>query len=190
VLYEIPERELTPERALAELREVERRLLFLEGGSPRPILAVPHLLAGDSSAYYHGYVLAEMAVQQTRAFYRDRDGHLVDNSAIGPELARTWWQPGNSVRFAEFIERLTKKPLSANDYAQRVNRGVEEAQRDARRAIERMSGVPEFAGEVALDATIRVMHGNATVSVLERDFAVFSERFASWIDAATSAERS
>jgi hypothetical protein len=172
------------------LREVERRLLFLEQGSPRPILAVPHLLAGDSSAYYHGYVLAEMAVQQTRAFFRERDGHLVDNARIGPELARTWWRPGNSVRFAEFIERLTKRPLSADAYAQRVNRGVDAARRDARRAIDRMGDVPEFAGEVALDATIRVMHGNDTVAVLEGDFAAFSERFAGWIDAAASAERS
>jgi len=109
---------------------------------------------------------------------------------IGPELARTWWQPGNSVRFAEFIERLTQRPLSANDYAQRVNRGVDETQRDARQAIGRMNDVPAFEGEVALDATIRVIHGNTTVSVLDGDFAAFSERFARWIDATSSAGRS
>jgi Zn-dependent oligopeptidase len=188
-LYEIPERELNPQSALAALRDVERRLLFLEQGSPRPILAVPHLLAGDSSAYYHGYVLAEMAVHQTRAFFRGRDGHLVDNPRIGPELARTWWQPGNSVKFAEFVERLTARPLSANDFAQRVNRSVGEAQRDAKASLDRLGDVPQFSGRVALDATIRVMHGNETLAELDSDFAAFSDQFARWIDSQTAAAR-
>ncbi|MEO6709471.1 MAG: M3 family metallopeptidase, partial [Planctomycetota bacterium] len=87
-LYEIPDEQLTSERVQAEVRAVERRLLFLDEGGPRPVLAVPHLLAGESSAYYHGYVLAEMAVETTREHFLARDGHLCDNPRIGPDLAR------------------------------------------------------------------------------------------------------
>lgn len=188
-LYEIPDGELTPERALAELREVERRLLFLDQGSPRPILAVPHLLAGDSSAYYHGYVLAEMAVQQTRAFYRARDGHIVDNPRIGPELTRAWWRPGNSLRFAEFIEQLTGQPLSANALARGLNRGVDDALDFARASVAVLEDVPEFTGSIDLDARIRVVHGNATVAELTRDFDAFSAQFAGWVDSQTAAPR-
>jgi hypothetical protein len=108
-LYEIPDGELTPERVLREMRAIEERLLFLEGGSPRPTLAVPHLLSGESSAYYHGYVLAEMAVQQTRDFFRRRDGHLVDNPRIGPDLREHYWRPGNALTFFAFRRKPDRR---------------------------------------------------------------------------------
>ena len=38
----------------------------------------------------HGYVLAEMAVHQTRYFFLRRDGHLIDNPRIGPELCASY----------------------------------------------------------------------------------------------------
>ncbi len=63
-LYETPEDELTAEsvQTLADKIEAE-----IQGGmSPRPLLSVPHLLSDEASCYYHGYVLAEMAVHQTR----------------------------------------------------------------------------------------------------------------------------
>ncbi len=182
-LYEIPDAELSAERVLRELRDVERRLLFLEEGSPRPILAVPHLLAGDSSAYYHGYVLAEMAVHQARAHFLARDGHLVDNPKVGPELARIWWQPGNSVRFDEFVRRLCGSGLSAAPMARELNRDPETAKREAREAIARLERVPRGPQRVELDARIRVVHGRETVAVLDGDFEAFSAAFARWIDA-------
>ncbi len=182
-LYEIPDAELSVERVLAELRAVERRLLFLDEGSPRPILAVPHLLAGDSSAYYHGYVLAEMAVHQARAHFVARDGHLVDNPKVGPELARIWWQPGNSVRFDEFVRRLCGSGLSAAPMARELNRDADTAIREARQSIERLQRVPRGPTRVELDARVRVVHGRETVAVLDGDFEAFSEQFARWIDA-------
>ncbi|MBM3988504.1 MAG: peptidase M3 [Planctomycetes bacterium] len=182
-LYEIPDAELSAERVLAQLRAVERRLLFLELGSPRPILAVPHLLAGDSSAYYHGYVLAEMAVHQARAHFLARDGHLVDNPKVGPELARVWWQPGNSVRFDEFVRRLCGSGLSAAPMARELNRDADTAIRDARNAIERVQRVPRGPARVELDARVRVVHGSETVAVLDGDFEAFSAQFERWIDA-------
>ena len=107
-IYEIPDDELSGERVLDALRDAEQRLLFLEQGSPRPILAVPLLLAGEASAYYHGYVLAEMAVHQTRDFFLARDGHLMDNGKIGPDLRDAYWKPGNSHTFADFVAKLAR----------------------------------------------------------------------------------
>lgn len=185
-IYELSDAELTPERVLATLRDVERRLLFLDEGSPRPILAVPHLLSTDFSAYYHSYVLAQIAVSQARAYFLRRDGHLVDNRRIGPELARVWWQPGNSVRFSEFVERLTGKPLGAADLAEQVNRTAEECKRDASEAIARLGEIPALDGPVNLDAAIRVMHGNDQVAELGGDFESFARDFSKWIDAETA----
>lgn len=182
-LYEIPDAELSAERVLTELRKVETRLLFLEEGSPRPILAVPHLLAGDSSAYYHGYVMAEMAVHQAREHFIARDGHLVDNPKVGPELARVWWQPGNSVNFDEFVRRLCGASLTAAPLARSLNRDAATARREAREAIERLQRVPPGPATVELDARIRVVHGRETIAELGADFDAFSAQFARWIDA-------
>jgi Peptidase family M3 len=182
-LYEIPDAELTPERALAELREVERRMCLLPEGSPRPVLAVPHLLSGDSSAYYHGYVLAEMAVEQTRRHFLERDGHLVDNPRVGPELSEVYWRAGNSRDFDRFVRDMTGAPLEAGALARRLNRTVDEALGEAREALDRLTSAPEPGGPVELDAHLRVVHGNETVAELERSFDDCAEQFARWIDA-------
>lgn len=182
-LYEVPEGELTPQRALAELRAVERRLCLLPEGSPRPVLAVPHLLSGDSSAYYHGYVLADMAVHQTREHFLARDGHLVDNPRLGPELARVYWRPGNSRGMDDFLREMTGAPLSAAALAGRLVSDVDTTLGGARASIARLADVPERSGPVELDAAVRVVHGRETVAELTGDFEAFSGRFAAWIDA-------
>ncbi|MGH2569948.1 MAG: M3 family metallopeptidase, partial [bacterium] len=73
-LYETPDHELTPERILEMFRDAEARISLLPAGNPRPTLAVPHLLSWEASAYYHGYVLAQMAVQQTRGHFLRKYG--------------------------------------------------------------------------------------------------------------------
>ena len=184
-LYGLPEAELTPARILEVLREVEERLLFLTGGgSPRPVLAVPHLLAGESSAYYHGYVLAEMGVYQTRAFFQERDGHLLDNPQIGPDLAETYWRPGNSEGCSALIERLTGNPLGADAYAKHLNESVDDAIAAAREQVERAKTIPVFEGAVDLGGEISVVHGHESVASLAPggDFDAFSADFARWID--------
>jgi Zn-dependent oligopeptidase len=183
-LYEIPEPELTLERVLATVREIERKLLFLDEGSPRPALSVPHLIAGESSAYYHGYVLAEMAVQQTRAFFLQRDGHLLDNPKIGPALRAHYWQPGNSRSFREFIAALTGKPLSAEALATKVNRSTDEALARAHAALAREREIPPHNGPIELGAQIRVMHGTQPIASTDAgSFAACCERFEDWIGA-------
>lgn len=62
--YETPEAEMTRDKVLAIARETEARIQAC--ASPRPLLSVPHILSDESSAYYHGYVLAEMSVMQVR----------------------------------------------------------------------------------------------------------------------------
>ena len=183
-IYEIPDDVLTAERVLQEVRDIERRLLFLDEGSPRPVLSVPHLLSSDSSAYYHGYVLAEMAVAQTRAFFERRDGHLTDNRRIGADLRDSYWREGNLRRFGEFVERLTRRPLSADGLAQCVNREPDEAVDDARARIDTLADVPPFTGTVALGATIRVVDGHDVVASLADgdSFEEMADTFRTWVE--------
>ncbi len=163
-IYEIPDADLTAERVLVVIRDAERRLLFLDEGSPRPSLSVPHLLAGESSAYYHGYVLAETAVHQTRAFFRERDGHCIDNPRIGPDLREHYWKSGNSLTFLDFVENLTGSPLSAAAISARVERSVDQALTEARADLAREPTIPRLAGPVELNARIRVVHGREEIA--------------------------
>jgi oligoendopeptidase F len=70
-LYEMAEEDVTAENIKALADKVEKDI---QGGlSPRPLLSVPHILSDEASCYYHGYVLAEMGVHQTREFFLKRD---------------------------------------------------------------------------------------------------------------------
>ncbi len=173
----------TPEKVLAAFRAVERDTQGLTAGV-RPVLAVPHLLAGESSAYYHGYIMADMAVWQTRAFFLNRDGFLSDNPRVGPDLARHYWAPGNAVPFNETLESLTGQPLSADALVAACNRTVEEAVAQARQAYDRVDGKPAARKPVQLDAHVRVVHGAETVADTDRGgFEQASVAFARWIRA-------
>ena len=52
-------------------------------------------------------------------FFEHRDGHLTDNRRIGGDLRDSYWREGNLRRFGEFVERLTRRPLSADDLCSR-----------------------------------------------------------------------
>lgn len=168
-IYELDDRERTPERVLQELRRIEADLQGLSSGV-RPVLAVPHLLSGESSAYYHGYVLAEMASYQTRGFFAARDGYLTDNPRVGPDLAAHYWAPGNSVTFDETVKSLTGRSVSADSLAAACNRTVDQAIDEARTAVaEATKRAAKNAHRAAsdLDATIRVVHGGQRIGSTE-----------------------
>jgi Zn-dependent oligopeptidase len=179
-LYELPDDALNTERIIDGLRAIERDVQGLSA-SARPILAVPHLISAESSAYYHAYVLAEMAVQQTRAFFLERDGFLTDNPRIGPDLAEAYWAPGNRVTHDATLVALTGKPLGADAIIADANRSVDEAVAEARRDWERARNEPLPPMPESLDARIRLVHGPEIIA----DSAGMSlqqvcDAFASW----------
>jgi Zn-dependent oligopeptidase len=180
-LYELPVNEVTPDRVRSTAREVERRLLRFEAGSPRPTLSVPHLLSGDASCYYHGYALAEMAVDQTRRHFLDRYGRIVDEPRVGADLARVYWAPGNAVSFLEYVERLTGRPLSADALVERCARDADEVRSRARRAVEEAEERPISDGPVDLDVNLWVVHGAEVVCHPEMNFEEAAATFRAWV---------
>ncbi|MHB2017078.1 MAG: M3 family metallopeptidase [Candidatus Xenobia bacterium] len=188
-LYEIPDAELTPERVQREFDRIERKTQGLSAGI-RPVLAVPHLLAGESSAYYHAYVLAEMGVYQTRAFFLQRDGHLMDNPRVGPDLAEHYWKPGNAATYNQTLESLTGSPLSADALVAACNRTVETALQDARDKVGALARIPRFEGKVDLAARVRVVHGREEVADTDQGgFEAACAAFAAWIEKQTVVHR-
>jgi len=89
-------------------------------------LSIPHIYAWDSSAYYHGYGLSELAVFQWREYFYNKYDYIVDNpTKVGQEMIEVW-KLGSSKTFLEFVKLATKKKLSAESYLKVISRGLEE----------------------------------------------------------------
>ena len=182
-LYQMADDDLTPERVLALARETEVRVLGIE--SPRPLLAIPHLLNQESAASYQGYLLAYMAVSQTRAHFLRELGYLTDNPAIGPTLTAHYWEPGNSVDHNHMLRGLTGEGFSARHLAEECNATAEEAcaraEASMRAAAER-AAIP-MRRRPRLDAHIRIVHGDEVLADTSDGEAAMCDRFEGWVRA-------
>jgi Peptidase family M3 len=179
-LYRMADAELTPATVLALARDTEQRVLGME--SPRPLLAIPHLLNQESAASYQGYLLAHMAVYQTRAFFLHAHGYLTDNAAIGPALAAHYWAPGNSVDHAATLRSLTGEGFSARYLADACNQSVDEAWHDAEEAVA-TAATRQYSVDLpeSLDAHIRVVHGTEVLADSHDGEDAMCARFETWV---------
>jgi hypothetical protein len=156
------------------------RVLGIE--SPRPLLAIPHLLNQESAASYQGYLLALMAVSQTRAHFLHESGFLTDNEAIGPALAAHYWEPGNSVDHDSMLRSLTGDGFSARHLADECNDSADEVRTSAE-ALMRAAENRRYADTVAtsLDADIRVVHGDELIADSSHGEDAMCDRFEAWV---------
>lgn len=165
-LYELSEEELTAERVTELARATEKRIIGLEC-SPRPLMAIPHLLSDESACAYHGYLLAHMAVYQTRAYFLGQFGYFTDNPAIGPLLAKHYWQQGNALSHNDTIVNLTGEGFNARYLADACNLTPEEAWKKQQHKMAQLE-TREQAKPASLNAQIRVIDG-ATELASNRD---------------------
>ena len=202
-LYELPDDQVTAERILQLADDVERDVEL--GPSPRPLLSVPHPLSDESSAYYHGYVLAEMAVQQTRAALAEKlaggsenVAALVDDPRVGEALLE-YWEPGNTVPYLDLVKRVTGGPLSAAAWVSVLEEpleaklarekaafeeGVARGPKFASLGKEGGGGGPSSGDALDLGARIVIVHGDEKVadSAVDGGVAGADAAFRAWIE--------
>ncbi|MFB2845657.1 M3 family metallopeptidase [Aeromonas veronii] len=178
-LYAMDEAERTPEAVLALARQWERKIVGVE--SPRPLLAIPHLLNQESACAYHGYLLALMAVEQTRAYFLKRDGYLTDNPRIGPDLAAHYWGPGNGMTHDETLRNLTGEGFSAVPLAEACNLIAAEAWQQAQACMAAAQQRPAAGEGSPLDAHIRVVHGAELIADNSESETRMLADFEAWV---------
>ncbi|MDM5136453.1 M3 family metallopeptidase [Aeromonas salmonicida] len=178
-LYAMEEIDRTPDTVLALARQWERKILGTE--SPRPLLAIPHLLNQESACAYHGYLLALMAVEQTRAYFLQRDGYLTDNPRIGPDLAAHYWGPGNGMTHDETLRSLTGEGFSAVPLAEVCNQSVADAWAQAQACMAAAQQRPPTGEGAPLNARIRVVHGSELIADNSESEARMLADFEGWI---------
>ncbi|CNG94690.1 putative peptidase [Yersinia kristensenii] len=181
-LYQWDDAQRTPEAITQLARDIELKILGVSG-SPRPTLAIPHLLSMESACSYQGYLLALMAVEQTRAFFLNRDGYLTDNPAIGPDLAEHYWRPGNSVTHDETLRSLTGEGFNPDYLAKVCNQTVEEAWDEALKTIKLAAIRPQPVADFDLNVTMRVVDGDEQLADNQQGDEAMCRTFASAINA-------
>ncbi|MCW8329877.1 M3 family metallopeptidase [Photobacterium sp. SDRW27] len=156
-LYLMDDDELSAESVTELARASEKEILGLEC-SPRPLMAIPHLLSDESACAYQGYLLANMAVYQTRAYFTEKFGYLTDNPQIGPLLAEHYWNGGNSVNHNTTIVNLTGEGFNAKYLADECNLSADQAWEIEKAKISALQSRPR--AEVApLNANINIVDG-------------------------------
>lgn len=105
-----------------------------------------------------------MAVEQTRHFFLQRDGYLTDNPAIGPDLARHYWLPGNGVSHDDTLRSLTGEGFNPDYLAQACNQTVAQAWQAAQQTIAAAVARPQPAADFDLAAHIRVVDGDRVLA--------------------------
>jgi len=142
-------------------------------------MAIPHLLSDDAACSYQGYLLAHMAVYQTRAYLTKKFGYLTDNPEIGPLLAQHYWHAGNSVNHNGTIKALTGEGFNAKYLADECNRSVEQAWEVEQQKIASLANRTQ-AEVASLNATIVVVDGSeelAANTVSNNDMCNNFERY-------------
>lgn len=181
-LYELPEDQLTTENICRVADEIEEKI---QGGfSGRPLMSVPHILADESSAYYHGYVFAEMAVHQTREHFFRTEGYIVDNPKVGPTLEAEYWRAGSGKPgFLGLVNNLTGKPLSHDAWVKELGEDVEELVKSECEAYEKSLAEATSTSDVDLDMRMLFVHGDEVIadSAENGGFLPACAKFKSWI---------
>ncbi|TDR80098.1 M3 family metallopeptidase [Paludibacterium purpuratum] len=180
-LYAMAASDLTPGKILELARATEQRILGV-AVSPRPLLAIPHQLNQESAAAYHGYLLANMAVYQTRAYFKREYGFLTDNPAIGPKLAEHYWGPGNSINHNATLVRLTGESFNPRYLAESCTRSIDEAWADAEKLIA-AAATRQYPTvfPADLDASIRLVHGAEVIADNRDGDAAMCRSFEQWV---------
>jgi hypothetical protein len=184
-LYAMEDDALSPESVLALARRCEKDVFGLDAIS-RPLLTVPHLLSDSGACSYQGYLLAHMAVYQTRAHFKSKYGALADEERIGPDLASVYWSPGNSITHSESIRRLTGQSLGGQALAEECNASTDGIWERAKRDIATLDRRPAKGSleSVDLDASIRIVDGAEVIAETGGgSFAALARKFEAWIEA-------
>jgi len=143
-------------------------------------LNTPHIYSWESACSYHGYGLAEIALQQWREYFYEKYGYIVDNQEVGREMQLTW-QWGASKSFDEAIKTATGKKLSPKSLIKEITMTAEERISRGQKRIERMESVKPYIKPVKLNAKISLVHGKKEIANNSGSFEEMAQKYAKWI---------
>jgi oligoendopeptidase F len=172
-------RDLTRERVLEMARRAYKKYFDQDGDSIR-VLNVPHIYTSESSAYYHGYGLALLGVEQWREYFFKKYGYIVDNPRVGAEMTKVW-SYASRYSAKKLVRMATGKKLSADAFIRNATKPLDRILRDARARIDRLKKVPEYTKPVDLGGSIVMVHGKKKIADNSRSFEDMDGKYRAWL---------
>jgi Zn-dependent oligopeptidase len=177
LVYE--DKKLTAEKALTYAKRISKKFFDFSVDSIT-LLETPHLYSWESGCSYQGYLLAELALSQWRAYFFEKYGYIVDNPHVGKEMQRVW-ALGGSKTFAEFVKLATGKKLSASAYIKSITRSIPATLKLARERIATLEKKPKHIKPIDIDATVTMVHGKTVIADSKKGFEAMSDKYAAWL---------
>ncbi len=144
------------------------------------VLNIPHIYNWDSSAYYHGYGLAELGVHQWREYFFKKYGYIVDNPKVGKEMTKIW-SYASIYPASKLIKMATGKKLGPDTYIRNITKPLNEIIETAKKRIKRLQKVPMYNKAIKLNATISIVHGKKKIADNKRSFEDMNLKYKRWI---------
>ena len=144
------------------------------------ILNLPHIYSWESSAYYHGYGLAELGVHQWRHYFFKKYGYIVDNPKIGREMTRMW-SYASLYPAKQLVKMATGKPLSPDAFISDVTCSNDTIIAGAKRKIARLQKIPEYKKPVDLKGKITMVHGKKKIADNSKGFEDMDKKYRKWL---------
>ena len=143
-------------------------------------LNVSHIYSWESSGSYHGYGLAELAVEQWRDYFYKKYGHIVDNPSIGEEMSKVW-ALGSTKTFNDFVVLATGKKLSAEPMLKDMTASVKKVLQRGRERIHRLKTIRLGRGPIKLGASIRMVSGKKLIADNRKSFEAMAGKYKTWL---------
>ncbi len=144
------------------------------------ILNVPHIYSWESSAYYHGYGLAELGVQQWRDYFYKKYGYIVDNPKVGKEIQKIW-SYASLYPAKKLVEMATGKKLGPEAFIADATKSFDEVIKFAKNNIARLEKVPLSKKRVDLKGKITMVHGKKKIADNSKSFEDMDMKYRKWL---------
>lgn len=182
-IYEHPN--LTREAVIAIAQSAYRKCMDFSEDSLM-LLNLPHIFSWESSAYYHGYALAQLGVDQLRAYFYEKYGHITDNPNIGKDMKKVW-KYGGRYHTNEFMKKLTGRPLDPSAHIASVTMSIEDLIEEGRALVARQKVVSEKQSKkpqpkkLSLNARIRLVHGKELIADSSKGLEKMEMTYRKWL---------
>jgi len=149
------------------------------------ILNTPHIYSWNSSAYYHGYGLADLFVCQWRDYFYKKYGNIVDNPKIGKEMTKVW-RLGSSYSLKNLMKTAIGKKLSPDPFIKDVTRSKETIIKESKMKIQKLKNISINKRPVDINAKIFMVHGKMKVADNLKSFEDMDFKYSSWLEKLTN----
>jgi len=168
IIYNINEEKLTENFIIKLAKELSLEYFNYSEPTLR-ILSVPHIYSRDSSAYYHWYGMAYLALEQRREYFYKKYWYIVDNPNIWKEMTKVR-KLGSSKSFQELLKIATGKTLSTSAYLKRISKTEKEIIQESKEKINKLKSIPQFKWEINLNAQIQIVHWKKIIATNKKNF--------------------